>query len=165
VGDLPAATQASTGSVSRFPGSWEPLHTIARSLRITELEALAIAHVTISAVDRYGTYPDAIAALRLAYDGRELRAYEASPLTLRLPWPFVVELAEIAVRLARPATVRRWCDGVLSAHELGEPADLDDLVALAPQSALDAYLALDGAADAQTATGRLARDLGSRLRL
>jgi hypothetical protein len=164
VGDLPAATQASTGSVSRLPGSWEPLHTIARILRITELEALAIANVTIAAIDRCGTYPDAIAALRLAYDRGELRAGDEFPQTHGPPWPFVVELAEIAVRLARSASVRRWCDGVLSAHERGEPADLDDLIALAPQSTLDAYLA-ERAAPGEAATPRIARDLGSRLRL
>jgi hypothetical protein len=163
--DLPTATQASAGSVSRLPGSWEPLHAIAQILRITELEALAIANVTIAAVDRHGTYPDAMAVVRLAYDDGELRAADGHPLAVRLGWPFVVELAETAVRLARPATVRRWCDGVLSAHERGEPADLDDLVALAPQSALDAYLVLERATHDRAATARTACDLGSRLRL
>lgn len=107
----------------------------------TSGDALVVAVDIITEVDRANSYPGAIEGLRERYRGGSLRSIRDEPMSRRLPWNSLIEIAELATLMARPVKVQGWRNEVLAAYGRGESPDsaLQALLDIAPHSTMDAY--------------------------
>lgn len=120
----------------------EAFHRLADMANIsgaTAGDALVIAVEVVAAVDRHGSYPQAMGDLRKFYERGDLRSVRDEPLDKLMSWPAVVEIAEAASRMARTFKVDGWRNEILKSAGHGDNAGVSALFELAPHATVDAY--------------------------